>query len=139
MQHASMEVWRQAEAATAVGGSLVVSFWALYFAANDVLSLVEPAIAPFEESFLVADIMFAGVLFAASFSLRRRKLVAPFLLALAGSMSIYLGVLDATFYARNGLFFPISLPGIVEFGINVVCILGGLLGLRFSWRMWRAA
>ena len=137
MQQATMELWRQAEAATAVGGALVVSFWALYFAANDVLHMVEPAIAPFEESFVLADTMFAGVLFAASFTLRRRKLIAPFLLAIAGSMALYLGVLDATFYARNGLYFPVTPMAVAEMAINLACIGGGLFGLRLSWRMWR--
>ena len=132
------ENWKRAEIATAVGGGLVVSFWALYFAANDVLGLVEPAIIPFEESFVVADAMFAGVLFAASFALHRRRMIAPFLLSIAGSMSIYLGVLDATFYARNGLFFPVSVNGTAEFFINVLCVAGGLFGLRLAWRMWRS-
>jgi hypothetical protein len=123
--------------ATALGGAFVVSFWVLYFTANDALGLVEPSVVRFEESFLVADAVFAVVLFATALSLRRRRSVGPFLLAVAGSMSLYLGLLDATFYLRNGLLFPLTGSSAVELTIISLCVGGGLYALRGAWGMWR--
>ncbi|KPK07472.1 MAG: hypothetical protein AMS20_02725 [Gemmatimonas sp. SG8_28] len=123
--------------ATAIGGAFVVTFWVLYFTANDSLGLVEPSVARFEEAFLVADAVFAIVLFATAVSLRLRRSVGPFLLAIAGSMSLYLGLLDATFYARNGLLFPLTGTSAVELVIIGLCIGGGLYALRGAWAIWR--
>ncbi len=129
---------RPLQLATVIGGALVVSFWVLYFTANDALGLVEPSVVRFEESFLVADAVFAVVLFATALSLKLRRSVGPFLLAIAGSMALYLGLLDATFYARNGLLFPLSGSSAVELVIISLCIGGGLYALRGAWVMWRA-
>jgi hypothetical protein len=122
---------------TAVGGVFVVAFWVMYFAANDALGLVDPSVARFEESFLVADTVFALVLFATSLSLRRQRPFGPYLLAVAAAMSLYLGLLDATFYGRNGLLFPLTVAAGVELGIIGICIGGGLYGLRAAWSLWR--
>jgi hypothetical protein len=123
--------------ATAIGGTLVVSFWVLYFTANEALGLVEQSVVRFEESFLVADAVFAAVLFATALALRRRRAVGPFLLAVAGSMSLYLGLLDGTFYLRNGLLFPLTGSSTVELIIISLCVGGGLYALRGAWGMWR--
>jgi hypothetical protein len=128
---------RPLQLATAIGGAFVVTFWLLYFTANDALQLVEPSVARFEESFLVPDAVFVVVLFATSFSLWRRRSVGPFLLAIAGSMSLYLGLLDATFYARNGLLFPLTGSSAVELFIISLCVGGGLYALYAAWGMWR--
>jgi hypothetical protein len=123
--------------ATAIGGAFVVSFWVLYFTANESLGLVEPSVVRFEESFLVADTVFAVVLFGTSLALKFRRSVGPFLLAIAGSMSLYLGLLDATFYARNDLLFPLTGSSSVELVIISLCIGGGLYALHGAWSMWR--
>lgn len=127
---------RHLEIATAVGGALVVTFWLVYFLANDIVGLVEPANARFEESFIVADIVFAVLLFATSWSLRHRGSAGPFLLAMAASMSLYLGILDATFYARDGLFLPVTGTALVTLLVHGLCVGGGLYGLWAAWHMW---
>lgn len=124
------------EVATALGGTLVVMFWVLYFTANDALGLVNPSVVRFEESFLVADTVFALVLFATSVSLRRRRSAGPFWLVVAGSMSLYLGLLDATFYARSGLLFPLNASSGIELFIIGLCVAGGIYALRGGWVMW---
>jgi hypothetical protein len=139
MQMQEPHLWRRLEIATAAGGAIMVAFWAAYFFANDALGLVEPAYAPFEESFIVADTVLAVLLFAAALSLHRHDTAGPFLLAMAAAMCLYLGILDATFYARNGMFSPLGSGALMELLVNTFCIGGGLYGLRAAWRMWRAA
>ncbi len=138
MRSIELDRWRQLEIATAAGGACVAAFWIMYFVANETLGLVEPAYASFEESFIVADSLFAALLFASSLSLHRRRAAGPFLLAMAASMSLYLGLLDATFYAQNGLFLPVTGAALFELLINVLCVGGGLYGLRAAWFMWSA-
>lgn len=138
MQPYAPRIFRPLEAATAVGGICVITFWVLYFAANESLGLVEPSFVPFEESFLVADAVFAVVLFATSFTLRARRRAGPFLLAIAGSMSLYLGMLDATFYVRNGLLVPFTAATAIEIVVVSLCVGGGLYALAGAWTMWRA-
>ncbi len=121
-----------------MGGALVVVFWLVYFLANDTVGLVEPANAHFEESFIVADAVFATLLFATSWSLRLRATAGPFLLAMAASMSLYLGILDATYYARDGLF-PITDTALVVLLIQGLCVGGGLYGLWAAWHLWSAS
>ena len=137
MRHQQTTPVKALEVATAVGGLFVVTFWVLYFTANESLGLVEPSVAPFEESFLFADTVFAGVLFATSYALRHRRRAGPFLLAIAGSMSLYLGLLDGMFYVRNGLLFPITPSSGAEILIVSLCVAGGLYALRGAWRLWR--
>ncbi len=129
---------RQLQGATAVGGVLILAFWTLYFAANETLGLIDPAYAAFEESFIVADAVLAVLLFATSVSLRRRRVAGPFMLAMAASMCLYLGILDVTFYARNGLFLPFSSAASIQLLVNCLCVGGGCYGLWGAWRMWRA-
>jgi len=131
--------YRRLAIATAVGGAVMVTFWTLYLLANDQLGLVAPEHVPFENSFVFADTLLAILLFAASASLRRRRPTAPFLLAMAASMTLYLGLLDATFYGRSGEFYPLTASGAMELAIVLACISGGLYGLRAAWTIWQAS
>ena len=123
--------------ATALGGGLLVAFWTLYFLANESLGLVPADHVHFEESFIVADTVLASLLFATSWSLRRRLASGPFVLAMAASMTLYLGILDATFYAKSGIFWPFSSAALGAVLITLVCVVGGLYGLRSAWCFWR--
>ncbi len=137
MPHTPLEIWKHLEVATATGGGLIVTFWALYFAANDVLDLVDPALASLEEAFLVPDALLAAVLFATSVALHRRHAAAPFLLAIAAAVSVYLGVLDASIYVRNGLYSPFTTGEVSAVAIQLTCIGGGAYGLRAAYVLWR--
>ena len=132
-------IYRRLAIATAVGGAVMVTFWTLYLLANDQLGLVDPAHMAFENSFVFADTLLATLLFAASASLSRRRRAAPFLLAVAASMTIYLGLLDATFYGRSGEFYPLTANGAMELAIILACLGGGLYGLHASWTIWQTA
>jgi hypothetical protein len=117
--------------ATFAGGSFVVLFWILYFTRAVDLGQHDRMVNAFESAFPIADAVFAAALFAASVALLRGNRLGPFFLVVAGAMSLYLGIIDATFYAAQGHYYPISTEGVVGLVINVLCIGGGALAL---WR-----
>lgn len=120
--------------ATLVGGVFVLLFWTLYFTGAAELGQDHPIVAEFESAFPIADAFFCVVLFAAAYTLFKGKAAGAFLLAAAGSVSLYLGILDATFYARQGHYSPITGTALVELAVNAFCVGGGALALWFAWR-----
>lgn len=124
--------------ATLVGGVFVLLFWTLYFTGAAELGQDHPIIAEFEAAFPIADAFFAVMLFAASYALFKGKAPGAFLLAAAGSVSLYLGILDATFYARQGHYSPITATALIELAVNAFCVAGGALALWFGWTFMAA-
>jgi hypothetical protein len=122
---------------TLVAGALVLLFWALYFTAAATLGQQDSLKAGFEAAFPLADLVFAGTLIATGVLFLKRHESAPFFLIIAAAQSVYLGILDSTFYARHGLYLPLTADSLTEIGINVMCIGGGVFGLKAGWRIWR--
>lgn len=125
---------RQLGWATLGGGVLVILFWTTYFAAGASDDAVRAA---FERAFVPADALLVAILFAASRALFRGRPDGPFLLVLAAGMCVYLGVLDATFQAHQGGFWPITGDGALAAAVNALCLGGGVYGVRAAWRLWR--
>jgi hypothetical protein len=121
---------------TLVAGALVLLFWALYFTEAATLGQQDPLRANFEAAFPLADLVFTGALIATGVLFLKRHESAPFFLVAAASMSLYLGVLDATFYARHGLYLPLNSDSATEIVINALCIGGGAFGLKAGWQLW---
>jgi hypothetical protein len=121
---------------TLVAGALVVLFWAVYFSDTAALGQEDPLKAGFEAAFPLADLVFAGMLVATGVLFLLRRQGAVFFLIAAASMSLYLGLLDATFYARHGLY-ALTPDAITELAINALCIGGGVFGLRAAWQLRR--
>ncbi|MGD0993440.1 MAG: hypothetical protein ABR998_13320 [Gemmatimonadales bacterium] len=119
---------------TLVAGALVVLFWAVYFSDAAALGQEDPLKAGFEAAFPLADLVFAGMLIATGVLFLLRRQGAVFFLIAAASMSLYLGLLDVTFYARHGLY-ALTPDAITELAINVLCIGGGVFGLRAAWQL----
>lgn len=124
---------------TLVAGALVLLFWALYFSDSAELGQRDPLTASFEAAFPLADLVFAGALVATGVLFLKRHESAAFFLVVAASMSLYLGILDVTFYARHGLYTPLTPDALTEVGINVLCIGGGIFGLKAAWQLRRAS
>ena len=122
---------------TLAAGALVLLFWACYFAGAAGLGQQDALKAEFEAAFPLADLVFAGALIATGVMFLRRHDGAPFLLAVAAAMSLYLGILDATFYVRHGLYTPLYAEAATELAINLLCIGGGVFGLETAWRLRR--
>ena len=124
---------------TLAAGALVLLFWAAYFSDAAGLGQQDALKANFEAAFPLADLVFAGVLIATGVLFLMRRESATFFLVAAASMSLYLGLLDVTFYARHGLYAPLTPDAITEIAINALCIGGGVFGLKAAWRMRRLA
>jgi len=121
---------------TLVAGALVILFWAVYFSDTAALGQEDPTKAAFEAAFPLADLVFAGLLIATGVLFLLRRQGAVFFLIAAASMSLYLGLLDVTFYARHGLY-ALTPDAITEMVINALCIGGGVFGLRAAWQLRR--
>ncbi|MGA2381834.1 MAG: hypothetical protein ABSG61_00200 [Gemmatimonadales bacterium] len=122
---------------TLVAGALVLLFWAVYFSDAATLGQQDPLKASFEAAFPLADLVFAGMLIATGVLFLLRRESAVFFLIAAASMSLYLGILDVTFYATHGLYAPLTSDAITEIAINVLCVGGGLFGLKAAWQLRR--
>jgi hypothetical protein len=122
---------------TLVAGALVLLFWALYLTEAAALGQQDPLKANFEAAFPLADVVFAGALIATGVLFLKRHESAPFFLIIAAAQSLYLGILDSTFYARHGLYLPLTPDSLTEIAINLLCIGGGVFGLKAGWQLWR--
>jgi len=122
---------------TLAAGAIVLLFWAVYFTDAATLGQQDPLRANFEAAFPLADLAFAGALIATGVLFLRRHQSAPFFLIIAAAQSLYLGILDVTFYARHGLYLPLTPDSLTEIVINALCIGGGVFGLKACWRLWR--
>jgi hypothetical protein len=123
---------------TLVAGALVLLFWAVYFSDTAALGQEDALKAGFEAAFPLADLLFAGMLIATGVLFLLRRESAVFFLIAAASMSLYLGILDVTFYARHGLY-TLTPDAITEMAINMLCIAGGVFGLRTAWQLRRVS
>jgi len=122
---------------TLVAGALVVLFWAFYLSDAAALGQEDPLRAGFEAAFPLADLLLAGMLITTGVLFLMRRESAVFFLVAAASMSLYLGLLDVTFYTRHGLY-ALTADAITEMAINALCIGGGVFGLKAAWRIRRA-
>lgn len=130
---------RQAGCVVLGGGVAVVAFWILFLAGAVDAGPGGGAVHEFELAFPMADAAFAAILFTAAVALFRGRPAGPFFLVAAGAMSLYLGILDLTFYGRQGLYFPVSPAGVFELVVNAACVAGGAYALRRAWWLWREA
>jgi hypothetical protein len=121
-----------------VGSGLVTLFWLLYFTTDAALGNADPLVAAYEAAFPLADAGFAATLLLAGCCLLRGHAAGPFLLVGAAAISVYLGLLDLTFYAGHGRYARVNPSVLLGLGVNAACVGGGLLGLRAGWRWWRA-
>jgi hypothetical protein len=115
------------------GSGLLVLFWSLFFAGVLGVDETDAVLVEFEAAFLYADAVLAAILVAAGIGLRRGRRYGRFCLTAGAAMALYLGILDFTFYSRQGLYAPLGPEGAVELLVNLLCAGGGLVALRFSW------
>src|SRR3989337_1947655 len=129
---------RRLSVATLVGGLLVAMYWAMYFTNAVPVGQDDSLPSAFESAFPVADALLGILLFAASRALYAGRRTGPFFLVAAAATCLYLGFLDLTFYARIGMYWPVTTAGVAELVVNACCIGGGATALRLGWRLWSA-
>ncbi len=130
---------RRLSVATLVGGLLVGIYWIVYFTNTVPVGQEHSLVSAYEAAFPVADALLGVLLFAASRALYAGRRTGPFFLVAAAATCLYLGFLDFTFYARIGMYWPLTTAGVVELFVNACCIGGGAAALRLGWRLWSAA
>jgi hypothetical protein len=129
----SYSVWL---ARAAFGGTgLLVLFWVLYFA-RVIAHADDPATAQFESAFPVADAFLAAMLLVAGAGLVRGKSFGLFCLIGAAAMTLYLGLLDLTFYVNQGFYASLDPDAVFQGAVTLCCLAGGFLGLLFGWKLW---
>lgn len=121
------------------GGLALIAFWALFFAGLVDGGPEAGVLHEFEMAFPVADAVFAGILFTAAVALFRGRPAGTFFLVASGAMSLYLGILDLTFYGGQGFYYPVSASGLFELAVNAACVAGGAYALHRGWWLWREA
>jgi hypothetical protein len=122
-----------------LGSALLAAFWALY--GCGVLRLGEPGSAAtmYEAAFPFADLFAAGLLLVAGVGLWRGRALGRFAMIAGASMVLYLGLLDFTFYSRQGLFARLQGEGALELALCATCCGGGALSLVRCWRRGRTS
>ncbi len=120
-----------------VGGTLVGLYWSLYFTGAVDLGQADPVVHGFESAFPIADTIFCAVLFSSGYALLASRRAGPLLLVVAGAMALYLGALDTTFYGVRGTYYPVSLEGLFQLFLNLLCVGAGGLALWCGWR-WQS-
>ena len=121
------------------GGALMGLYWALYLGGSVDLGQNEPVVAAFESAFLLADTLLAVLLLIAGWTLLSDRPSGPFVMSVAAAMSLYLGLLDLVFYARQGLFASPSGAALFELLLIGTCVLGGAACLGVGWRLFVGA
>ena len=116
-----------------LGSALLVLFWTLTF--TDQIHRGEDLVSAFESAFPVADTVLFFALVLAGVGLFRDRAYGVFSLAGAAAMTLYLGLLDLTFYVGNSLL-TLDPDGLFQGLVITCCLAGGTAGLRYSWKMW---
>lgn len=117
------------------GGALMLTYWTLYLTGVVDLGQSNPIVAGFESAFLLADTLLGLLLLAAGESLLSGRASGPYLMTIAASMSVYLGLLDLVFYARLGMFSALSAATLFEVALITICVVGGAVCLAYGAKL----
>lgn len=108
-------------------------YWVLFFSGSGAAVTNDPKYLAFEYAFPAADTWMAiGALIAAIGLLKRKSWGVLFAL-LAGSSSIYLGLMDVLFDLENGIYLIGGTNVAIEIAINVLTL---TLGSAIIWYVW---
>jgi hypothetical protein len=118
------------------GAALNLLFWT-YYALNPVGSETggSSISQAFESAFPPADAALGIIMLLAGLGLLQDKPFGLFCLQIAASMALYLGILDISFYSGQGLYSANSPDMLLIVLINAACLVGGLSGLFFCWKL----
>jgi len=118
-----------------------VAYWGVWFGIDrEILaSAHSESYYAFENSFPLADAWMGVTGVLASLALVRRRASALLWCIAAGSISIYLGLLDVLFDLENGIYRSPDTGGVlVEVAINVLTLSMGIVVIVWAWRSRRA-
>ena len=116
------------------------AYWVVWFGIDrDILaSAHSESYYAFENSFPLADLWMGVTGFLASIALVRRRASALLWSIAAGSISIYLGLLDVLFDLENGIYHSPDTGGVVvEILINALTLSMGVVVVAWAWKQRR--
>ncbi len=88
----------------------------------------------YEKSFPAADGLLAVLLVCGGVGLWRRAPAGWFFSVMAGSMLIFLGILDISFNLRQGIYLLFPEKTLLNLGLNAICLAGGVF---YAWSAWK--
>ncbi len=114
-----------------------LAYWSIWFLVDR--SLIANANTDtyyaFENAFPLADLFMAASSLAGAVALFRRHPTALLWMLLAGSSSIYLGLMDVLFDLQNGIYAAhTGMRLVIEIAINVLAFAIPIYGIAFAWR-----
>ena len=122
-----------------LGSAALVAFWSLYLTGRITLGEPGSVVADFEAAFPLADLLAAILLLAAGAGLWRGRAWGRFAMTAGSAMVFYLGILDLTFYSRQGFFTGMHGDAVLELALCLTCSLGGAGALLRCWRSRRTS
>ncbi len=122
---------------TLAGGLALLAFWASCLVLGSPWATESEVVRGFESAFPVADGILALALLATSVALRRGRPWGPFALTAASAATVYLGLVDVTFSASQGLYREGPGTLAAALAVQAFCLLGGGLGVWTGHRLWR--
>jgi hypothetical protein len=129
--------WRLAIALQLFAFAATALYWIIWFFINRawLANQDTPAYYAFENAFPLADAWMALASLGGAITLYRRHATALLFMLLAGSASIYLGLLDVLFNLENGVYAAASGASLaVEVVINLLSFAIPIYIIAFAWR-----
>jgi hypothetical protein len=115
---------------------MIALYWVLFFSSPPALSDV-PCYVTFEQAFPAADAWLAFAALVAAVGLAKRRPWGVLFTFLAGSASIFLGLMDVLYDLENGIYLKLNTSAggevAVEIAINVLTL---TLGPAIIWYVW---
>jgi hypothetical protein len=130
----SIKIIALMELAIAAG---ILAFWTAFFS-TDLVGIRDPHLKEiylaFESAFPVADFFLVSLLVLGAIGLLRKTSSGSFFTLMAGASLIFLGLLDASFNSRQGLYLIGLAESLLNLSINAVCLAAGSF---LVFKMWR--
>jgi hypothetical protein len=128
--------WRLAIALQLLAVVATALYWIIWFVNRAWLANQDtPAYYAFENAFPLADAWMALASLAGAIALLRRHATALLFMLLAGSASIYLGLLDVLYNLENGVYAGATGASLaVEVVINLASFAIPIYIIAFAWR-----
>lgn len=128
--------WAAVSLVQIVTGVGLILFWVLFFTIGLAPSTPPPGYFEFEHSFAVPDLILAASLLYAAWLWRSRKgnhRIARTITLLCAGALMFLGLLDASFNLRSGIYFGSIVDAVSALAINLWCLgCGGYLAFTMT-------
>lgn len=112
-------------------------FWLAFFFSDGMNiedSRLEEAYLAFESAFPMADFYLASILIIGGIGLLKKKFYGSVFSLMGGASLIFLGLLDVSFNAQQGIYFLGAEQAVMNGLINALCLGLGIYIVRSVWK-----